>query len=119
HTPGAWRLDPRHRRPAEDTALCKCFDHRRGIARPPNGEFVKEMLVEHRNAANRHELLGERNGACVIEAGEPPQSRLAEQAEMDAESERAHAGAGADVGGGLLAAGRLGPRAERWDGGAR
>ena len=83
------------------------------LARHADGELVEERVVEHAHARHLGQHVGQLHRVGVIDARQPPQARLAQQAHVDRERQHAQAGVGADVGGGLLAADVLLARRQR------
>ena len=74
---------------------------------------LKKHSIDDFDALDLGEAIGERDGIGMVDPGETLQSRLAEQAHMDRERQRAQAGIGADVARRLLAADMLLPRRQR------
>src|SRR5262249_55863039 len=83
------RIKTADRDAGETPFLGERIDDRRGGTGQPHRNLVEEGPVEELNIRYPLEALGEPNGRGVVQTGEPGQSRLAAQPQMDRESERA------------------------------
>src|SRR3546814_5427869 len=101
------------RNAAEDVLFGEPVDDGPRRRRQQQREFVEEAVVQHRHAGNLREFGRRRLGPAMVDRGEPAQPGFAEQGHVDAESQRAKPGIGADIARRLLAADMLFARRER------